>query len=130
MNYYIYKKNIYIYNFYYLIRRIFLSRDNIPLPWPLRLRRDVLAILCNITSCIIGNSYKWFANKKNTFLIIFFMIVLWRDNIPCIFSITLTFAPASRHLGNPYTSTICIVGNQLESGILARLAMDSLLNGI
>jgi len=42
------------------------------IPWPLRLRRGILAILCNITICVVGNSYKWFANK-NTFLNIYFM---------------------------------------------------------
>jgi len=29
-----------------------------------------------------------------------------------------------------YTSTFCIVGNQLDSGIMVRLAMGGLLNAI
>jgi len=43
------------------------------------------------------------------------------------FSFTSLFAPLLSIL---YTSTFCIVGNQLDSGILVRLAIGGLLNGI
>jgi len=33
-------------------------------------------------------------------------------------------------LAKLYTSTFCIVGNQLDSGIMVRLAIGGLLNGI
>jgi len=60
--------NIYI--FHYPNRKIFIFCLGIifyecfPLPWPLRMHRVILAILCNSTICIVGYSYKWFANKK------------------------------------------------------------------
>jgi len=56
---------------------------------------------CNKTICVVGNSYKWFANKKifpnYIFYDLFYEGIIFHE----LFSNTLTFAPASSHFSNP-----------------------------
>jgi len=62
----------------------------------------------------------WFENIQKTFPIIFFMA------IPRIFPLHRSLRLCRGILAILYTNTSCTVGNQLDSGIMVRLALGGL----